>query len=103
MRLMLLLSGLFLALLGGVLVGGVDADVLLVAPLLVLGVPLFGGRYVGEEHLHRLRAAFAAPARRRAPASVGIARRAPLRVVRTGLLLATAHASRPPPALGLTP
>jgi hypothetical protein len=99
---MVLLSGLFLALLGAVVLGGVSADVLLVAPLLVLGVPLFGGRYVGEDHLHRLRAALWRPARRRAPASLELPRRAPLRVVRTGLLLATAHASRPPPALGLT-
>jgi hypothetical protein len=98
---MLLLSGLFLGLLGGVLVGGVDADALLVAPLLVLGVPLFGGRYVGEERLHRLRAARAVPSRR-VPAAVAVPRRAPMRVVRTGLLLATAHASRPPPSAVLT-
>ncbi len=98
---MLLLSGLFLGLLGAVLVGGVDADVLLVAPLLVLGVPLFGGRYVGEEHLHRLRVARWQPARLRPQATV-VRRRAPIRVVRAGLLLATAHASRPPPAPGLT-
>ena len=100
---MLLLSGLFLGLLGAVLVGGVHADVLLVAPLLVLGVPLFGGRYVGEEHLHRLRAARWEPPRLRAPAAAAVMRlRAPLRVVRTGLLLAAAHASRPPPAPALT-
>jgi len=96
LKLMAVLTGAFLALAAGVLFGGVHADALLVAPLLVLVVPLLGGRYVGEDELERLRCARLVVAPPRA-VSTPVLRRAPQRVIRTGLLLATAHASRPPP------
>jgi hypothetical protein len=101
LKLMAVLSGLFLGLAAAVLLGGVDADLLLVAPLVVLVVPLFGGRYVGEGHLHRLRLARAVPARRPAAVAPAAPRRAPLRVLCAGLLLARTHASRPPPSLAI--
>ncbi len=97
LKLMAVLTGAFLALAAAVLFGGVHADLLLVAPLLVLVVPLLGGRYVGEDGLERLRAARHVPAPPRAR-STSSRRRTPVRVVRAGLLLAGAHASRPPPA-----
>jgi hypothetical protein len=99
LRLMAVLTGLFGGLAAAVLVGGADADLLLVAPLVVLAVPLFGGRYVGEEQLHRLRVARAVVPWRPPAIVLPAPRRAPLRVVRAGLLLARSHASRPPPAL----
>ena len=101
LQVMGLLTGVFLLLAGAVLLGGVHPDVLLAGPLLVIAVPLILGRYVGEEQLHRLRGALAAPAPRRRATAPATPRRAPLRVVRAGLMLARTHASRPPPALPL--
>ena len=81
---------------------GVHSDVLLAAPVLVLVLPLLAGRYVGEERLARLAAAFA-PARRRPAAALRPAvARAPRVLPRGGRLIATALAVRPPPALPQT-
>ncbi|HEY1273973.1 MAG TPA: hypothetical protein VGF25_03655 [Thermoleophilaceae bacterium] len=72
------------------------------APVLVLALPLVGGRYVGEDRLVRL--ASRARSRKLRPRSVaapvghGIARRS---IPRGGLLLGEALAVRPPPRLGL--
>ena len=96
---------IFLAVLGLVVLGwmaaqallGVDTGVLYVAPAFVLALPLLGGRYVGEEHLARLRGPLDA-----------CVQRAPLRVaprvshvrvlMRGGRLVASSLAKRPPPA-----
>ena len=79
---------------------GLSADALLAAPLVVLLLPLLGGRYVGEEQLARLRAAIAPAPRRRPSVLLGAARRMPGRVVpRGGLLLAFSLSVRPPPAV----
>jgi len=78
-------------------VTGLDADILIAAPALLLLLPLAAGRYVGEDGLAR----FARPAPRPrypgrpAPAlRRGIARAVP----RGGLLIAVALAHRGPPA-----
>ena len=98
LKLMLLACALFLVLVGGVWAGGANPDLLLFAPLFVLLVPLLSGRYVGEEALGRLAAAYAAR-RRRAPAALGL----PLRHRLTSdafrtRLVAGARFCRPPPA-----
>jgi hypothetical protein len=76
------------------------AEALLAAPFLALIVPLLAGRYVGEEQIARLAAAWAPrthPARRIRGGAV--VRRAPrVLVPRGGRLLATSLAVRPPPA-----
>jgi hypothetical protein len=96
-QLLFALAGLTLALASLTLVG-VQTDVLLAAPVLVFGLPLFGGRYVGEEQLARLAAAFVAARRRPAAALSPTARRAPRAVPRGGRLIAASLAVRPPPA-----
>ena len=53
------LAGLTLALACLTLVG-LPADVLLAAPVLFTALPLLLGRYLGEEHLARLAAAYVA-------------------------------------------
>ena len=77
---------------------GVHSDVLLAMPVLVLALPLLGGRYVGEDHILRLAAAFVAVRRRPAPALVPSTGRARHRLPRGGRLLAFSLAVRPPPA-----
>jgi len=100
---MLVLTVLFLGLFGAVALGEVSADVLLVAPLLALVVPLLGGRYVGEDALRRVAVVYAAwrsaPRRRPVAAARPAVRRAPVLVARGGRLVACSHACRPPPAL----
>jgi hypothetical protein len=97
-QLLLGLAALTLALAALTLVG-VHSDVLLAAPVLVFALPLLAGRYVGEEQLARLAAAFVA--RRRRPAAVlpTTARRTPGRLPRGGRLIAASLAERPPPVL----
>jgi len=97
-QLLLGLAALSLALAALTLVG-VDADVLLAAPVLLFALPLLAGRYVGEEHLARLAAAFVAVARRAARALAGRARRSPRALPRGGRLIAASLAVRPPPAV----
>jgi hypothetical protein len=92
------LAGLTLALASLTLVG-VHSDVLLAAPVLVFALPLLAGRYVGEEQLARLAAAFVAARRRPAAALVPTARPALHRLPRGGRLIAAALAVRPPPPL----
>jgi hypothetical protein len=101
-QLLLGLSVLTLALAALTIVGG-HSDVLLALPVLLIALPLLTGRYVGEERLARLVAAFV-PARRRAARSLPTAaRRLPLAVPRGGHLIASSLAVRPPPvALRLT-
>jgi len=78
---------------------GVHSDVLLAAPVLVFALPLFAGRYVGEERLARLAAAFDVRRRRPAVALEPNARRAPRTLARGGSLIAVSLAVRPPPPL----
>jgi len=96
-RLLFALAGLTLVLASLTLVG-VHSDVLLVAPVLVFVLPLFAGRYVGEERLARLAAAFVARRRRPAAALTATGRRAPQSPPRGGRLIAFWLAERPPPA-----
>lgn len=79
------------------LTGSTDA-LLFMAPALLIAVPLFGGRYVGEELIARL-----AERRRRRPGErVAAAWRLPAapprRVARGTRLIAFSLAKRPPPA-----
>jgi hypothetical protein len=80
---------------------GVHSDVLLAAPVLVIALPLLAGRYVGEEQLARLAAAFRGARRRPAVTIAPHARRTVRRLPRGGRLLAAALAVRPPPAAAL--
>ncbi len=91
------LAGLTLVVAGLTLVG-VHEDILLVLPALLFALPLLAGRYVGEEHLAKLAAAFVAARRRPAPSLPTTARRSPLAVPRGGRLMAACLAVRPPPA-----
>lgn len=101
-QLLLGLAALTLALASLTLVG-VDSDVLLAAPVLVFALPLLAGRYVGEERLARLAAAFLGPRRLPAATIAPHGRRTARRLPRGGRLIAAALAVRPPPAgVGLT-
>jgi len=76
---------------------GLNPDVLLAAPALLLFLPLLAGRYVGEEGLLRV-AARSRASRIRAVSSVRPAPRAPRVLARGGRLIAAALAERAPPA-----
>ena len=85
-----------LALAGAQQATGLDADVLIAAPALLLLLPLLAGRYVGEDGLARLARPAPRPLNpgRALPAlSRGVARAVP----RGGLLIAVALARRGPP------
>ena len=73
------------------------AELLHLMPLLVILLPLLGGRYVGEERLALLAAAGSRPTRRLRPTRL-VLPRAPLALPRGGRLIATSLAVRPPPA-----
>jgi hypothetical protein len=77
---------------------GVHSDVLLAAPVLVFALPLLAGRYVGEQQLARLAAAFVGRRRRPTGTIAPHVRRGPRRLPRGGRLIAAALAVRPPPA-----
>jgi hypothetical protein len=79
---------------------GVHSDVLLAAPVLVFAVPLLAGRYIGEERLARLAAAYQGARRRPAGTIAARARRAEGSLPRGGRLIAAALAVRPPPGAG---
>jgi hypothetical protein len=95
-QLLFALAGLTLGLASLTLVG-VHSDLLLAAPALVFALPLLAGRYVGEEQLARLAAAFVAARRRPAAQLVPTVRRAVHRLPRGGRLIAASLAVRPPP------
>jgi hypothetical protein len=80
------------------IVPGLEAGVLFLAPAIVLLASLLTGRYVGEERLRRLAAAFR-PHRRRRPRAAATARaaRPRARMPRGGRLVGTSLAVRPPP------
>jgi hypothetical protein len=76
---------------------GVHSDVLLAVPVLLFGLPLLAGRYVGEEQLARLAAAFQGTRRRPAATIASRARSCDSHLPRGGRLIAAALAVRPPP------
>lgn len=76
---------------------GLNPDVLLAAPALLLFLPLLAGRYVGEEGLLRVVGRWRAP-RARPVSSVRPLRRGPRVLARGGRLIAVALAERAPPA-----
>jgi hypothetical protein len=80
---------------------GLNPDVLLAAPVLLVFLPLLVGRYVGEDGLVRLAARSHAP-RLRATSRSRPELRAPRVVARGGRLIAVALAERGPPAPALT-
>lgn len=101
-RLLVGLTCLTLGLTALVAMGGVPTEALVLAPLVVLVLPLLGGRYVGEDVLARLAAARAPRRRRRASAKAPVGLRASrVLVVRGGRLIAAALAVRPPPVRGV--
>lgn len=77
---------------------GLHSDLLLAVPALLFIVPLLAGRYIGEERLARLAAAFAPRPRRAARSLTATARRSPRALPRGGRLIAASLAVRPPPA-----
>jgi hypothetical protein len=79
---------------------GVNPDLLLAAPVVMLLLPLLTGRYLGEDGLVRL-AARSRPPRARTAANSPAPPRAPRIVARGGRLIASALAERGPPALSL--
>jgi hypothetical protein len=78
---------------------GINPDVLLAAPALILLLPLLAGRYVGEDGIRRLCAMLAPLRRRPGSARAPQSRRAPRVLPRGGRLIAAALAERGPPAL----
>ena len=68
------------------------------APLVLIGLPLLAGRYLGEDTLERLRRAPGTCPRRRRPAQVMGGRRGAVLLPRGGRLIAHALAERGPPA-----
>jgi hypothetical protein len=77
---------------------GFLAEVLIaLVPALLLVAALVAGRYPGERAIAKL-AAQRNPARRRAPAAIDPAPRAPRALLRAGELIARSLATRPPPA-----
>ncbi len=95
-RLLLGLAALTLLLACLTLVG-VHSDVLLAVPALALALPLLAGRYVGEERLARLAAAFVVVRRRAAQVLAPAGGRPRHRLPRGGRLIAFSLAVRPPP------
>jgi hypothetical protein len=80
-------------------VAGLHTGLVLLAPALLLLLPLLAGRYLGEETLERLAARAAAPRRpRRAGATPPPRRRPRATLARGGRLLASSLAERGPPA-----
>jgi hypothetical protein len=77
---------------------GVGADALMVAPALLLLLPLVAGRYVGSERLVRVVRRVRPPARRRGAIPVARRRRDTRPTPRGGLLIAVSLARRGPPA-----
>jgi hypothetical protein len=97
-HLLLALAALSVALVAVHALLGLDPNLLLALPALVMFLPLLAGRYVGEDGLARLAALWRAR-KPRAIASCGRPLRAPGVLPRGGRLIAAALAERGPPAL----
>ena len=76
-------------------VAGFDIGLLHLAPALVLALPLMAGRYVGEDRLAALSAAYSSPQRRASAESTPHSPRRTL--VRGGRLIAAVVVERGPP------
>jgi len=94
---MALLGALVVALTAAQTVAGLDTGLLHLAPALVLALPLISGRYVGEERLAALGAAFRGPVARAVAAP--LPRAAARTLVLGGRLIAAVRVERGPPAL----
>jgi hypothetical protein len=96
---MRIVLGLAAVLLGLVLAQAITgAEVMMASPALVLALPLFAGRYVGEERLARLAERLRAPVVRAARVLRDRLPRAPrAELPRGGRLLAACMAERGPP------
>ena len=94
---MLALSALALALVALTHLGA-DGDLLMLMPVLLVGLPLLAGRYVGEERLLGLASRAERPARGPEPALHAALLCSGRVLPRGGRLIATALAVRPPPA-----
>ncbi len=83
------------------IVPGLEVGVLFLSPAIILLASLLAGRYVGEERLHRLAAAFRPHRRRSRSRAVAHAHlpRPRAALPRGGRLVATSLAVRPPPLL----
>jgi hypothetical protein len=95
-----------LTLVAGVVMGlacftEVGAELLFFLPLLVVVLPLIGGRYWGEGTLERLRERRAQPARASTDLVLPV-RRITRAVIRPGALMGMSLAVRPPPAHALS-
>ena len=80
---------------------GLDGDALLAVPVLLLLLPILGGRYLGEDSLARLAARVAPAARRPVRTAAPSLRRSTRVPARGGALIAVRLAHRGPPAAGL--
>lgn len=97
---MVTLTGLASGLLLLAGLGGLEETLAYAAPLLVLLLPLFAGRFVGEERIARLAGRRHSRARRPRPLALPVAwLRAASSVPRGGRLIARGLAVRPPPLL----
>jgi hypothetical protein len=81
------------------IVPGLEVGVLFLAPAIVLLASLLTGRYVGEERLRRLAAAFRPNRRRRLPTAAARIARPRALMPRGGRLVGASLAVRPPPRL----
>jgi hypothetical protein len=81
-----------------VIVPGLEVGVLFLAPAIVLLASLLTGRYVGEDRLRRLAAAFRPHRRRRLGSAPARITRPRAHMPRGGRLVGTSLAVRPPPA-----
>jgi hypothetical protein len=85
-------------------VAGLDVGLLLLAPAMVLALPLLAGRYLGEDRLTHWRAAFAPRRRRGAQVlKARLPRVARAASVSPGALIAAALGRRGPPRALLLP
>jgi hypothetical protein len=96
-RLTVALSLFAMALLLAESIAGVGEGLVMLAPALMLALPLLVDRYLGEKLIERVRAAVAPPRPRRRGVAVRLPRAIACLVPRGGALLASALATRPPP------
>ncbi len=97
---MLLLAAALAAFPVVMIVPGLELGVLFLAPAIVLLASLLTGRYVGEDRLQRLAAAYRPHSRRRPRGATAPRNPRPRALMpRGGRLVATSMAVRPPPHL----
>ena len=98
-RLLVGLAGASAALLLAFAAGAVGSELLYVAPVALLALPLLSGRYVGEQSIRRLASRRATRTERTAARPLIVSARPAARAFpRGGLLVAASLAERGPPA-----